>query len=36
VVQEDLVVAVGAYDRRDLAEVFLLAWPEPENHHHPD
>jgi hypothetical protein len=34
VVQDDLVVAVGADDLHGLAQVFLLARPEAENHHH--
>jgi hypothetical protein len=34
VVEEDLVVTVRAYTRRDLAEVILPARPEAENHPH--
>jgi hypothetical protein len=34
VVEEDLVVTVRVYARRDLAEVILPARPEAENHSH--
>jgi hypothetical protein len=32
--EEDLVVTVRAHARRDLAQIFRIASPEAENHHH--